>query len=326
MKLFLDFYGVRAAIESEAESILEEFRRDFQWFRADPEKSMPHVRLGLSATLPPSAVPQKKNSRRFVHHDPEAVVDYDFSEEEGGVFCAEPHRLHELGYLLLLSRVGEMLDRRGLHRVHGLALEWGGKCALMLLPMGGGKTTFALEALRSFPVRLVSEDTPLVDEQGRLWPFPLRVGICGDRNIDGIPESMQRVFRRKEYGPKMLVDIDYWKGRIAVGGPFVPSAIFVGQRGWAAPGEKLLRRVAAWRAAPALISSLLVGVGVPQGREYLLRWDVRATGGLLKNAFSRTRTMMRLLACRRVYLWRLSRDTVANAKTVSVTMETFEDA
>ncbi len=57
---------------------------------------------------------------------------------------------YEAAYLFLLSRIGEALDQRHLHRIHALALEYFGRAVLAVFPMGGGKSTLGAAMLR-FP-------------------------------------------------------------------------------------------------------------------------------------------------------------------------------
>jgi hypothetical protein len=61
--------------------------------------------------------------------------------------------------------------------LHALELVGGQGAVAVMLAAGRGKSTIALRALRDQGVRLLSEDSPLLDRRGRLHPFPLRIGV-----------------------------------------------------------------------------------------------------------------------------------------------------
>jgi hypothetical protein len=327
--LVLDFYGVRAVVRSPQAEAVEEFRRDFSWFhdagRGSGSPSAGHdVDLTLRLEGPPATgtarFAGKTGARdegdvRWVLHPEGALVRHDFTRERGEVWCADADRLHELGYILLLSRVGAKLDERGLHRAHGLGLARHGRGALALLPMGGGKTTLALGALKEGTSELLSEDTPLVDRRGNLWPFPVRFGLRAQAPVPGVPARLQRTFRRREWGVKVLIDLEHAEGRLAPRAPVAPEVLLVG--GAFEPGRALdVSRLARWRALPALVLNLVVGVGVPQGREYLLRPRAAAVGHLLLAAFSRSAAALALLRRCRVHRARFSADVPACVRAV----------
>ena len=52
--------------------------------------------------------------------------------------------------------------------MHGVGLVGGQGGVVVMLPMGGGKTTIALRALREDGVRLLSEGSPLIDRHGNV--------------------------------------------------------------------------------------------------------------------------------------------------------------
>ncbi len=71
-----------------------------------------------------------------------------------------------------------------MHRVHALALAVDRRAMLVLLPMGGGKSTLGAELLRHPDVQLLSDDSPLVDRAGRVHAFPLRLGLLPGHEKD----------------------------------------------------------------------------------------------------------------------------------------------
>ena len=194
----------------------------------------------------------------------------------------DPELVYERFYLTVLARVGLLLDRRGLHRVHGLGVG----SSLILLPPGGGKSTLALELLpRGLP--LVSEDTPLLDRRGRLHPFPFRLGVR-----EPVLGSVAR-------GGKWLLRADgypLFAGRC--------RQVFVG--GWTTGPP----RVEPYWGRAALLRDCLVGYGVPQVAELFLQESVPS---LARIALSRLAACLRLSVSARWYRLWLGPDPIANA-------------
>ena len=173
----------------------------------------------------------------------------------------DEHLVHEAAYLYLLSRFGEHLESKGLTRVHALALTGPRGAIALLLPSGGGKSTLALRALRADGVRILSEDSPLLDRRGRLHPFPLRIGINAS-DADQLPLGSVRRLERMEFHPKLALDLDAFADRIE------PSAqrlrhIVIGRR--TLGREARLERVPKAAAIGALMREAVVGVGICRG-------------------------------------------------------------
>ena len=163
--LNFDIYGVTVGVASSDGEILDEIRRDFEWFLVPAAGSPPDVRIELCAepvphrkspASPGSYEASDEGDVRSLDYQGRASTVYDFKAERGKVTCPERDLLHELSYLLVLSRVGERLDRKGYHRVHGLGFGYHGHTGLILLPVGGGKTTLVLEMMKDPAFRLFS--------------------------------------------------------------------------------------------------------------------------------------------------------------------------
>ncbi|MDE2312946.1 MAG: hypothetical protein KGL04_02070 [Elusimicrobia bacterium] len=302
----LDFYGVGVRIAGSCPGVLDDLRRDFSWFSAPSQASAPDFSWLLeidakktcrpaSASGPPvfkarGFTAYERRGRRLVRYSDGSEASFDFRSGAGRVRAKTPERARELAYLAVLSRVGEALDRRGLHRVHALGLEQGGQAALVLLPSGGGKSSLALEIFRRSPnVRFLSEDSPLVCTHGLVHPFPLRWSLRPDADLSGVPENFIRHFQREGYGPKRLVDAEFFRDRIAQAAPL--RRIFIGRRGGrpaqAAPASS-------WRAFARLLDNLVVGRGLPQMAEYMAGLGPGTFKRLAPLAFSRARTARRL--------------------------------
>lgn len=274
----LRIYGTSLRVSGQAPRALEGLARDFARFSCEPGPA--DVELFLHAR-PPSGLPPEKGRlalatpryrayddgprRLVVYADGETAL-YDYEAERGWLFCADEDRLHELAYLLLLSRLGERLDARGLHRVHALGFELKGEGGLLILPSGGGKTTVGYELLRRSGARMLSDDTPLLGADLVLRPFPLRWGFRADADLSGVPPELVRPFPRRHHGLKRLVDTAFMGDRVAGETPL--KWLILGRPGGA---RAELEPAGPAAALAALAPALVVGWGVPQMAEWALR-------------------------------------------------------
>ncbi len=271
------FYDVGLAVRSASAVLLESLARDFHYFTAPA----PPLRVSVEANLAPppwekipvqfadritpNAAIYDHDSIRFNDYQGEALAIYDFAREAGEVWSENPDLLYEITYLLCLSRIGEIHDLRGIHRVHALGIEVGGKGGLILLPESGGKSTLCMEMLRRPEVRLLSDDTPLVS-RGKLLPFPTRIGIRGAKS-SGIDPQYLRTMRRRNREPKTLLDVRYFEDRIAP--ETSPAVLIVGKR--RNGNDSWIEPISARKALPSLMANLVFGLGLPQVVEFFLR-------------------------------------------------------
>jgi hypothetical protein len=198
--------------------------------------------------------------------------------------------IHEAAWEAILSALGEALDRAGIHRVHALGLEGRGKGGLLLLPSGGGKSTLAALLVRErLPgLRILSEETPLVSRRG-LLPFPVRLALAPELARSVFPGAAGRIFPRRRFpAAKELFPLE----ASMIGKPARPAFLIVGglKRAPRAAITPVPRRAALFE----LLVSLVIGYGVAQMKEHLLRLDNLPS--LVRIAFSRLAAAVRLAA------------------------------
>jgi hypothetical protein len=205
----------------------------------------------------------------------------------------------------VISRVGEHLDTRGLPRLHALGLAGAQGAVAVLLPSGGGKSTLALRALRhGDPVRLLSEDSPLMDRDGRLHPFPLRIGFNATDAVE-LPGAKLRTLERMEFHSKVAVEVESFADRIEPH-PQPLRHLVIGRRtlGTDARLDPLPRRA----AASTLFREAVVGVGLYQGMEFVLQRGMRDVLSQAGPAWTRASACAALVARARVWRLTLGRD------------------
>ena len=281
--LALNFHGVRVRVLSQGGEILSQLARDFSYFAASPSADSgqdPNIQLELRASPVPkekvrtrtllrwrSARISQQGAIRLAHYDGGALLEYDLARESGILHGENPELLHELSYLTVLSRVGDRLDRKGLHRVHALGFTFQGKGGLLLLPMEGGKSRLGLELIGRPGFGILSDDIPLLSGGGKsLSAFPLRLGLRGS-DWRGIDARFVRPFHRRRFGVKHLIDVDFFREKILPEAPL--SWVLVGSRDGGRKAPRI-QSCAKARAGAAMVSHLILGVGTPQILELML--------------------------------------------------------
>jgi len=208
---------------------------------------------------------------KHVYYSFDDYVRYDYQRNVAAVYSEDLNRLHELVYVLLLSKIGELMEEIGFHRIHALGFSYQEKGVLFIAPLGGGKTTLALSLLKSFPIRLLSDDTPLLDSQCNLHPFPLRIGVRANERIP-LPNDNPsvRYFKRRRFGEKVLIDIDFFKEKIKKN-PVRLCCVFIGEIANSRKEKCSIRETNRLMLLHALINNLLLGLGTAQVKEYFIK-------------------------------------------------------
>jgi hypothetical protein len=325
-----DFYGTTVRVDCDDDEVRERIAKDFAWFRAPPEEvegapAALHIAAALGAPhydgLPPLKA-QVYTPRNICYPDGDvtyidyfgrALAVYDRARSRIDVESGNRHLLHEIVFLSMLSRVGEKLERRHIHRVHALAIECNGEAALFMMPSGCGKTSLAMEFLRrEVPYRIVSEDSPLIDAAGRVLPFPLRFGVLGDKP-EGFAEDHLTYVERMEFEPKYLIALDAFAGSIATG-PSRPRFAFIGDRSLGP--ECAIRPAGLAAGTKALLRHMVVGVGLYQGVEFLMQSSLLDLARGARLFLSRLQRAVSVMRQAELYALELGRDPGRNAATV----------
>ncbi len=303
----LDVHGFRVALAGWP-AVVERVALDFAWFRSEagaPDRTVeiqerePDYEAWATlraAFVTPRNVVYQHGATTIVDYSGRALSVWDRARGRLLVQGTDEHLVAEAVQHFVLSQASEGLEARGLVRLHALGLASDGFAVAVMLPSGGGKSTLALRALADPTVRLLSEDSPLADRAGRLHPFPLRIAV----NPSGEGGVTRRRLERMGLHPKEAVEVASFAHRIATG----PLPI-----GHLVIGERSLRRDATLvRARPGvalapLLRETVVGVGLYQGMEFLLRRGARDAFAQARPAAARAVVCGGLL--RRAKVWRL---------------------
>jgi len=319
-----DIYGFRFRVGGDAPDAIDGIAQDYEFFRTAGDAEC-HVEIEVSYREPdydslpecdatlytPRNVVYDIDERRYLDFGGRGLAVYDRKAGRFHIVSRDGDLLYEAAYLFLLSRIGEFLDRRRLHRLHALAVAISGRAVLVPLPSGGGKSTLGMNLLRYPEVKILSDDSPFIDRRGGVHAYPLRLGLLSNHR-DEIPADQRREIRRIEFDPKVIANYSYFADRVVPRAE--PGLLLIGRRSMS--GRCRLERVGVREGMRTMMSDCVVGLGLYQGIEFLLR---RSAFELLSNigpGWSRFRNALALVRRSRVYKVHLGRDSAANARAI----------
>jgi len=322
--LQLSFYGVNIGIKSSCAEALEHIDRDFSYFKSPAaaaagmeivayQQEPPYAGLApmSAAYLSPRNICYHRGNLKYIDYPGRAMVVCDRANRRYSVYSLDPLALHEICYMLIISLIGEQFDKRGLCRVHALGFELEGKAILLLLGMGGGKTTIALDTLSlNSKVRLISEDSPLIDRQGNILPFPLRIGIRPQSLPENIPQRYIRFFPREEFGPKYLIDIDFFKNRISACQAYPAGVVILGRR--VLGQEPRIIPAGKYAAYRQFVKDCVIGMGLYQGIEYIFQKSPLEIISRVPYLWSRSLNAGRLISRAKIFEFLITNDRQKN--------------
>ena len=228
MKLLFNFYGVFVQIDSESQQLLSRIENDFSYFKSTKKTPDNAYRITSNNTQM-SAIKVKGKllwqrgttktyedlEQRYSIYDNRLISKYNFTTEQGQLYSKDLELLHEITYLLILSRVGKSLDLKGLHRLHAMSTYEKDSSYTCIGPSGVGKSSLCFNLL-NIGHKLISDDTTLVNSKGDLEKFPIRLGLKEQQAIDKYNIKKFSTLERLKYGRKILVNSDQYTDQKAI--------------------------------------------------------------------------------------------------------------
>jgi len=323
--LFFNFYGFEVKVKSFNENLIEKLAKDFSFFLSSSFSKGLSIYIRKNSTnffkIPETLKKIRYRDtlwylykkRKIVVYSKGLRVLFNYKKERAIVFYLDDKFLHEIVYLLILSRTGEDLDRIGLHRVHSLGFSYKNNGILLILPIKGGKTTLALELLKEKNVKLFSDDILLVDKNLKMYPFPLRLGVLDLDVLKDFPEKNVYFMDRRKYGRKYLFDISIFKNKIAEK-EISLKYVFIGKRiNMDVSKVFFLNKLV---AVYFLIKSLVIGIGTPQVLEYFFEFSFKDFFIKLTVLFRKIRIMFLMIFKCRFYRFILGNNIRRNYKVL----------
>jgi hypothetical protein len=322
MNLSLFFGPCCVITHSTNDSLLQKLARDFSFFTTPSVDPSDFVAITAELREPDwSAIrglylfthfngrAYGWGDRRWVRYA-ESLVAYDAAANQGSVTSPDEELLYHYTYYLMIALVGKHLDARGFHRIHALGVSVAGKTALFSMPISGGKTTLGLALMEDPAVCLYSEDTPLIDGQGLVHPFAVRLSLR-DGHGAVIPKQWIRIKNDPVFGRKTLLDVDYYGRDRVAATPGRSPLVFWGIK--STQQRPSVRAVHPLRSLAWLVYYIVVGKDCPQRAEVFLRFSAGGIRMMAALFFRRLLAAVQLWRNSRSYRFYMTRDVPANA-------------
>ena len=332
-EVYFDFFGEKVLVESDWEKILFYIGKDFSQFKIQDNQNLQFdLKITIFNKNPseikiPEQSPKLKtrnsltyeeNQIRYNDYHGRLLSIFNYKSESGIIYSLDEDKTHEITYLLILSRVGKKLDLKGLCKLHAFAIEFKNKAIVCMMPMGAGKSTLLIELLKNKEVRMISDDIPLVNHEGSIVPFPIKIGTNEEGlqslNLEG---NTQDVFslNREFYGKKIFVSVDAIKERVATLDKTYQNIILInGKR-----KESLKTTI----EKANLISTFLglfyhgiIGIGLPLIFEYFWEFGIFDFARKAKIFFIRLRNFTCLMLKASNYKMDLGKDSTQAAQKI----------
>ncbi len=300
-ELSINIYGINAVISTDNDFVYQNLKKDFALFKVErnPQQNKT-ITLSISFQapayhrIPPvdavlhgqGLICYKDKNINYVVYSCSALLIYDFKKENGELFGTDEIFLYEKAKLTVLSRIGELQDLRGVHRIHAFGVSLNGKALICLLPMEAGKTTSVINLLQADPqIKIIADDVCFIDKKGVIYPFLLRMGARDKKLIENIPNDYITAIDRPYYGIKYFIDPEFFQNRLSK--PMTLTHIFIGKRTFQA--ETKIEKISKFKCFGPVMESGIFGLGLPQLLEFFVRGDFkllgRRTGMILSRVF-----------------------------------------
>ena len=221
-ELFFNIYEVKVFFRCNDKLLHDKIKKDFHFFLQNPsDKYDIKIESKLLQNIPWHLISEMKSSRqsqnsitydkgktRYNDYYGKLLSIYDYHLDEGKLYAKDIEKLHEISYLLILSRSGKKMDNRGLHKLHAFGVICNKTAILGMMPGKGGKTTHLLEFLKDPHCNLISDDTPVITRFGNIHPFALRIGV--EELAESFPIDPKYLYfiKREYFGVKKLLSLE----------------------------------------------------------------------------------------------------------------------
>lgn len=321
--LHLDFHHHTILVRSEEESLIEKLEDEFHFFVSKViSTAQTEIDLYLEAPpeMPPmvavkileNAVVYRLASRQYIDYFGEALTIWDSYEKKVKIYSKNPERLYELAFLSIHSILGQELDRDGLCRVHGLAFTIQQTNALVMLPSKGGKSTLLTNILDNPEVMIISDDMPLCDKEGRLYPFPSKISLAEVPTTGALSRLSWHEFKRHHYPTKWTASLAQLRDRIILHPEQNKNLVIAGFR--LSSGQTMLTQVPKWKMIGPMMEHMIMGFGLPQILEMFLKFNFSDMLKLIHHAFIRSICAFNLVMRSKCYHFYMGPDKSYNAQ------------
>ena len=333
----LNIYGFRVKCLAHEKELLTKLLRPFKYFKVKNDIiGNFDFTINIKTEKPDYSIfPPLSNSfstpRNIVYSSSEyKVVDYFgkgvvVEESEDCRFLlisSDINFLQEAFYLLIMSLFGKYCDRNKMMRIHALCLSYKNVALLLPMPPGSGKSTMAMALLQNKNFKLISDDEPILKRDGKIYPFPIRIGTLDSQKIEKIPSEFVYEINRMEFGKKYFIDYDFW-GKQLEQNAHEDYILLVGRR--ILNGRSKISETSKTKAMKTVIRDAVIGIGLYQGVEFVFKnspWEILKK---ISTALMRLKLAFRMVNRSSSYEFILSQDISENVETLERFLESKLD-
>lgn len=328
-KVAFNFYGIGVQLKGLSEFQIEILRSDFSYFcyRAG-EKVETWIDIDITKVdeyknLIPANIGSTKQTSNSIYYDVgdvryndyygKALSIINYNAESVNIYYTDEGFIHELLYLLVLSRTGKYLDRKGMHKIHACGINYKNKNLILMMSSKGGKTTTFCELLQDEEVNIISDDTPIITNKGEVLPFPLRIGSESKEFLKNkfsyLSDEDLSFFKREHYSAKYVVNLKKIKNKVESNAK--EDILVVGIR--STFDIPLVEKTSKLKMLKHMLEHMVVGIGLPMIVEYFLQNTIKDHFVNFAILLSRIKASLKILGRSRCYKIYLSENINLNA-------------
>lgn len=230
----------------------------------------------------------EKRNKRSIYYNDYGIIQIDYDKDEFVISSDNEDFIHESTYLIILSRLGKILDLAHIHKMHAMSCQKNNVLSTFIGPSGAGKSTLLLNLLLNHNYKLVSDDLTFFKSQNCVLSFPLRIGIPKNFDINILKDYQTSEIVRRKYGQKYLLSSQKF---LSESKNFNPQKFYLLQKG----NRKIKRPSYFFEKIYFLLKYLVIGVDTPMILEIFWETGLLDFLNKAKILMSRFRLMIKLL-------------------------------
>ncbi len=290
MKLYLDFHNHTILINLSNEKQLAKLKDEFHFFVRDevPQVDMtvdlyqstpPEIPALVAVKILEESTVYRLGTRQYIDYNGQALIIWDGSEKNVEIYSENEEKLADLALKTIHSLLGEGLDKEGFCRIEALGISHDDQNAIVMLSSKSERSTLLTHLLKNPEVKIISEDMPLADYQGKIHSFP----TTSHEKIDKDPSSNKNL---------MIASFKL------------------------SQGQSLMTEVSKWKMVKPILEHLVLGVRLPVIFELFLRFNLVDFVKLPYHFLMRSYCAFKLLRKSKCYHFYMGADQAYNAQLI----------
>lgn len=282
MRLYLNFHDHIILVSCNEDAVCKKLEEEFHFFVVSEAthvettidlylEAVPEIPATKAHKIHETCIVYEIGSRRYLDYQGEALTIWDRMEDSVRIYSLNQDRLYELGFLSIHSLLGQNLDKKGLCRVHAMAVSLGSANAVVMLPSKGGKSTLLTNLLENPEVKIISDDMPLIDTSGFVHAFPSKISMNVPPATGPLSQLKWQEYKRAFYPVKWTAGLSQLEARIERQSFHKKTLLIAGYR--LSQGNSILTPVPRWKMISPLMEHMVMGFGLPQILEMFLNFN-----------------------------------------------------